>query len=627
METGHSIVSALAVVGVLTAFVVFVVSKAFFLATSRVGFLMVAANVLYETAAKKLKVSRWRVDVVLLPAVSLAAALLGGGWLGALAAVVMGLSWAGAQSVDLGWRAGDLASQHRGLAGRVPLPLPRLVVIVQGPITSRGRVSDLGAWPVGRSARFELLVLNPSLVVPQLPLHVTVSSDSDTVEVGLEEADRPCPDPGDLVRIPFMVSAARAGRGALLVVDVKHGDRVESRRLSISGVVAAERARPVSARIRRWKGGARAAFAWRGDQDLYDPATFQSEEGLRLSLGLARRFRMPSTLFLSGRLSLVEEEHRRFCEHFGWDRRSGEIPTFIRFLREEITVQSVLEFPVSTPRELAVEIGNHMYIHLGTHAAADPGNAWKSHAWIGEGRYGWHRGEPGDSFTEQRDNARTNSALIAETLGVQVTSWGVPGRVCDEHTSRAVEAAGLEIGTDTNASAFTNVLRLVRPHHPEGCERLVEITKKYPGDPNDAFKVAMLKYWLHRARREGGTFLFMAHHHLLLHEGWSCYHLTEEFLRHVLGDCDGDFYVGTVTAVGRYWRDVLSPRTRAVGVGVENGEVIVRNNGDHDLTGLPVEIELGSGGVFMELVDVPAGQAVVAFGPAKRISTDVGLAS
>ncbi len=620
------ITCVLAAVAVTLA-LVFILSKCFFLARWRIGWLMMFANVLYETAYKKYRWSRFQVDAVMLPVVALLASLAGGGWAGGATAVAMGLTWAAALTVDLCWRSGVLATQHRGLVGRVPLPLPRLVVVIRGPLLARGRIGDLGTWPVGHVGELEVLVLNPSPVVPQLPLDIEVRSGSSAVSVEPATRRLACPGPGELVIAPVLLRAVAKGTRAEIVIRVVHGDRAEVRRLRVQAVVDAGDLKPRAAGVRRWKGGAGAAFAWRGDQDLYDPATFQSEAGLRVALGLARRFRIPSTLFLSGRLSLDQEAHEAFCRQFRWDRRSNEIPDFVRFLREEVTIDPVLEFPVTTGRELAVEIGNHMFIHLGTHAAADPGNQWKSHAWIGEGSYPWHHGEPGDSFTEQRDNALANSRLIKEVLGVKVTSWGVPGRVYDENTPRAVEAAGLEVGTDTNASAFTNVLRLVPPHHPAGCERLVEITKKYPGDPDNAYKLAMLKYWLHAARRSNGAFLFMAHHHLLLYQGSSCYHITEEFLRHVLGDCDGDFYVGTVTALGRYWRDVLSPRTRVVEARLEDGEVLLSNAGQHDLKGLPVEIQLANGGSFMVLADVRAGETTTIWKEDIRPSPGAGHAS
>lgn len=121
--------------------------------------------------------------------------------------------------------------------------------------------------------------------------------------------------------------------------------------------------------------GARGAFVWRGDHDLYDPGTLQCATGLRRALGLAARFRMPTSVMLSARLSLVREEHEAFCRQFGWERHSEEIPAFIRFWREEVDTALEQEFPTRAERPLAAGIGNHCYLHYGTHAAADPATA------------------------------------------------------------------------------------------------------------------------------------------------------------------------------------------------------------------------------------------------------------
>ena len=50
--------------------------------------------------------------------------------------------------------------------------------------------------------------------------------------------------------------------------------------------------------------------------DLYDPATFQSVEGLRWVLDLCARFRVASTMFLSGRLSVDKAEHKKFLMNY-----------------------------------------------------------------------------------------------------------------------------------------------------------------------------------------------------------------------------------------------------------------------------------------------------------------------
>jgi hypothetical protein len=205
--------------------------------------------------------------------------------------------------------------------------------------------------------------------------------------------------------------------------------------------------------------------------------------------------------------------------------------------------------------------------------------------------------------------------LLERLIGVRPVSYAIPSDVYDEYTPAAMEAAGMEVGSDTNAPRFTRVFGLPAPHHPPQCKTFVELTRKYPRDPDDAYKVATLNYWLHAAARTRRAFIFLSHHHLLRYEGTACYHCTEEVLRYVLEANAGGFHVGTVAALGRYWRDVLSPRTRVVHVTAAGGEVRVHNSGVHALFGLPLEIDLGGGRRFMRLLDVPAGdEAVVRIG-------------
>ena len=104
--------------------------------------------------------------------------------------------------------------------------------------------------------------------------------------------------------------------------------------------------------------------------------------------------------------------------------------------------------------------------------------------------------------------------------------------------------------------------------------------------------------------------MFLAHHHLMLYQTHACYGLTAELLRHVLADAEGDVYPATLTAMGRYWRDVLSERTRTIDLQVGDDAVEVRNTGDRALTGLPMEIEFQGGRRCMRLVDVPPHSSV-----------------
>jgi hypothetical protein len=595
---------------------IYLLSKCFFLAPWRVGWLMMFANVVYETLNKKFHWSRWTMDAVGLALLVAGWAWLWGPWAGLAAGAVLGFAWAYTLLIDVHWRTDELAHQDRrfGLAAaprQIPMPIPQLILNVRGPVLQRGRILDLGAWPEGHEDCFDLLILNPSIIVPQWPLKVAFAVSGD----GLAVVDDPsgemkAPEPGEFVVLPFRLRAGRAGTAGEIRVTVTHGDMILRETMRVRRVLAKAEARVVGAEIRRWKGGARAGFGWRGDQDLYDPSTFQSADGLRLALGLSRQFRLPSTLYLSGRLSLEPEALREFGEHFGFDRRPEDIPGFIEFLRHEVTLAAQLEFPFATSCPLAMELGNHMYLHYGTHAAVDPGNGWQWRAEMGAGRYPW-QGTETDSFSEQRDNAARNVEVIREKIGVAIQSWGVPGRANDADTSRALEATGMVVASDSDAPAWTNVMKLMPPHHPKGCTHLVEISKKYPGDCSNAYKVAMIKYWLHAARRTGRVFLYMAHHHLLMHEGTSCYQLTRAFFHYALSACHGDLYAATVTSLGLYWERVLCPQHKWVRVSVKDNAVTVENTGTEALDRLPLEIEVAGGRRYMTLVDVPPGASVV----------------
>lgn len=598
------------------ASLLFLLSKAFFLAPSRAGWAMVIANVVYETLERRMRMPRERLDVILFVLSAFTAGLAVGPWFGVAWAVLCGLAGIGALLVERRWASDAPATQMQSLKGRVPLPIPRLIVSLRGPVLRRSAAGyDLGHWPEGLRQRFELIVLNPGLVRPQLPLSATIASASPSIEVTLDGSLDRCPEPGEALRLPFHVRALHAGDGGEVRVEVRHGDFLWRRSLRLASVVPAAGCSPLGVSVRRWPYGCRAGFVWRGDNDLYDPATFQSPQGLRMALGLAARYRMPTTIYLSARLSLEEQEHRAFCERFGWNRHSEEIPSFIRFFREEVDMSNEQEFPTRTDKPFAAEIGNHMYLHYGTHAAADPGNDWRSHAKMGAGRYPWLRSHPCSSLEEQRDNMIRCAESTLKHLGVRTTSYAIPSDVYDASTARAAEAAGIEVGNDTDTTKFERLLLFPKEHHPEGCERLVELTRMTPRDPVNAPQVAVLKFWVGFARRNLRSLVYLAHHHLVMYETNICSNLTSELLRHVLADTEGDVHAATVTSLGRWWRDVLSERTRAVRAEVHRGGIVVRNDADRPIAGIPVEVDLGGGRSFMALVDAPAaGTATLQLG-------------
>lgn len=586
----------------------FLLDKSYFLAPTRLGWLFYYPSVVYETIEKRLAFPRPSQDVVYL-LVGTAGIWLGAGPSVAVgAALLAGVAWAFALHTDLRWRADVPARQHSGLP-KVPFPVPRLIVQVRGPILERTqRAYRLGSWPVGLRQRFTLLILNPTPVHPQVPMTVLIESGASEVIFKADGfGEMKAPTPGELIELPFEIEASAESASRIRIrLCVEHADYRWERDLEFDRLLSPESIEIQSAQISRWKHGARAAFCWRGDHDLQDPSTFQSAEGLRKTLGLAARYRFPTTMMLSARLSLVEEEHRAFCEHFGWDRNSEDIPAFIEFLKSEVDTREEQEFPVEAQRRYSAEIGNHQYLHYKTHAAADAGNNWKSHAVPGDGRYDWMSKYPCTSFEEQRDNMLKCTEVMQQTLGLRPTSFTIPSDYWDADTARAVEAAGIEVSNDTDTKKLHKLLFFPREHHPEGCERLVEVTRVLPKDPTNAAHVAQLKFWLGFARRTGRAMTFLAHHHLVMYQGNACYNLTGELLRHVLADTEGDVWCGTLTSIGRYWRDVLSENTRCIKVSVEGRAAVICNAGDRDFDDLPLEIDLQGGKKLMCLVSIAA---------------------
>ncbi|MCG5501304.1 hypothetical protein [Ectothiorhodospira lacustris] len=601
------VLTALTVLGGF-AMLGFLLDKCYFLAPTRLGWLFYYPSVVYETIEKRLGIARPLQDASYL--------LIGVGslWLGwnagfaVVMAVAAGLAWAWALYTDLCWRADVPAQQHSGLS-RAPFPVPRLILRIQGPVLERGASSyRLGAWPVGLRQRFSLFILNPTAVHPQVGMDVLIESGTESVIVHADlAAVNSAPAPGGLIEIPFELEAVAAStRQVNVKVRAVHADFNWERTLNLDCIPAADSISIASANINRWKWGSSAAFCWRGDHDLQDPATFQSTEGLRKALGLAARYYFPTTVMLSARLSLVEGEHRAFCEHFGWDRKSEDIPEFIEFLKQEVDTRSEQEFPTANNRPFSAEIGNHQYLHYKTHAAAAAGNDWKSHACPGDGKYDWMKQYPCSSFEEQRDNMLKCAEVMEETIGVRPSSFTIPSDYWDSDTARAVEAAGIEVSNDTDTKKLHKLLFFPREHHPKGCERLVEITRVLPKDPATAAHVAQLKFWLAFARRNRRAMTFLAHHHLLMYQGNACYNLTGELLRHVLADTEGDVWCGTLTSIGRYWRDVLSDKTRCITIYKDTSSVIVRNDGARELVALPLVIELQGGCKLMRIVTIPA---------------------
>ena len=495
----------------------------------------------------------------------------------------------------------DGVSPTQRLPNGSPAPYgdPKLVVNMVGPFVGRSPQYDLGDIVVGRVIRLKVHVGNHSILPTQDGGTIQVSAP--TFDPSQVEMDFPPLKPGDVHCAEFSLRAgktATAGRVAIVIASANQRTDIHVRFQSIQ-----PEARLTQATITRYPGATRSAFAWRGDMDLYDTSSFQDRAGLENTLGMAARYRMPQTMFVSTRLTFDMEESKDFFGHFRVDRGQREIADFVEWFRNTVSLRHRFSYPFSLEKPYAIELGNHGHLHYGTDTSASKYNNFRMRVKIGATPMPWV-GEDKSSFGEQRDNALKAKQVCEELFNFSPKSWAMPNRTNDRNTARAMEAAGCEVVSDSNVRARHNVIVQPPPHHPTGTA-VVELTKRYPGDLKTVYHFAMNLYWLHRGHRLSIPVVFMAHQHLVQYAGYDCIRLTEQILRYVLTAFNGDFYVDTVYGVGVYWKDFFSPKHRVVKVRTEQGKVLLQNEGDRPHHDVPVDIRSASGAQFTVCVDLP----------------------
>ncbi|MBM4114162.1 MAG: hypothetical protein FJ253_12465, partial [Phycisphaerae bacterium] len=393
-----------------------VLSRLLVLAPWPAGRLMYLANVVLETFEKRSHQRRAVLDAALLAA---AATLIGL----AFASIATALAVVGAYLLlvleNLVRERRVLREVHasqetvglqRSSAAEPGFPSPglhpRLSLNLEGPFVARSPAFDLGTPIDGVPIVVTLLVGNHSRVPCQTPVRVELAVGPGWRVQG-EPATELAPLPSGRVErvrwslVPSAGGAAGASAGGSIRLRVRASRfdaSIEVRHAAIRSIGADE---VVGATITRYPGARRAAFAWRGDMDLYDTATFQTIEGLEHAFGLGARYGVAQTMYLSTRLSLDPAAARRWAEHYGVARGAGEIPAFIEWMRSRVELRHSAPYPAVSERPYVIELGNHGHLHYATDTSGDPGNDWKAGARAGHGAYAW-QGSDRSSFGDQR---------------------------------------------------------------------------------------------------------------------------------------------------------------------------------------------------------------------------------
>lgn len=596
-----------------------VASRLLFLAPRRVGWVMYLANVVLEMIEKRLPIGRRAIEALMVVVASTAIAL--GFHSLAIGVIVLACHLLLVLQNLLQERrivnavqatqetAGLRGSTHAGPRYPGPGLHPALSVTLEGPFVERMPAYDLGVLPSGVPIALDLLIGNHCRVPGQSPVEVSIRVPRGWHIEGDASATLPPIRSGEVRRVSWLLRAA-ADDGQEPLRIVVRSSRFE-RTLDIRHL-GARALRPgdiASAEIARYPGARRAAFSLRGDMDLYDTSSLQSIDGLEQAFGLSARFAMAQTMYLSTRLSLDQKEATEWANHHSVDRGAAEIPDFIAWMRESVELRHSAPYPVVSSKRFVIELGNHGHLHYDTDTSGAPGNGWKAGARPGEGTYPW-QGSDHTSLGDQRDNICEAARWCERLFGFEPRSWAKPGRGNDAFSPAAVEAAGCAVATGSDIRPRDNVLRQPPPHHPSGT-RIVEITARYPSDPQHVQHLAMLEFWLHRGHRLGVPVIVLVHQHMRQFDGVVCARLTEALLSRVIDGFHGDLLVETVHGVGRYWLDVLSPVTRVVEVTVAAEGVRVTNRGSRSIEQVPLDLRLQDGRRATRLLDLPAGETIV----------------
>jgi len=581
-----------------------VVARFFFLARWRVGWAMYFANVVWELAAKRAHVERFRLEVV---AAIIALMLL---WVSGTVwgvVVTIGALLLLMEIINRFWERTLLTAAYTRLnqAGPVPSANPEIIITLEAPFIERMPQYRLGVLWVGVPFEIELVVGNHSCIPTQTPVQILLFAPSSWLAGQGAERSLGLLSSGSVVSTNWRLCPDTPQGGGSIEIMVEWGGASQRIHIRYDECRCAVDAKIKQAVIGRYPGGRRSAFSWRGDMDLYDTSTLQSIEGLEVALGLAARYCFPQTMCLSTRLSLDEVAAREWALNYGADRGAADIPRFVQWVRDNVELCHSAAYPALSDKPYILELGNHGHLHYDTATSAAPENGWQSHARMGAGNYPW-LGSDTSSFGEQRNNALEARHWCERLLGFTPRTWAKPGRCNDADTPRAVEAAGCEVVSGSDIRAIDNVLFQPLPHHPESTDT-VELTSRYPGDPQHIYHVAMLLFWLHRSERCGIPMVYMCHQHMRQFEGKACTRFTEYLLRTVLKDFNGDFYVDTLFGIGKYWKEVLSPKTRRVSVSLLAHRIMVENRSDIDVERLPVDLELTGGARSTVFVSVRSG--------------------
>jgi hypothetical protein len=154
----------------------------------------------------------------------------------------------------------------------------------------------------------------------------------------------------------------------------------------------------------------------------------------------------------------------------------------------------------------------------------------------------------------------------------------------------------------------------IRPYHPPDTKIVETQAHIYRFDPFSPTHVSCLKRAILRALGDGNQVTFLVHPHLRLYEPFFGERSTEsglrETLRFLVIDKGSVIWNTTHSSLTEYWEMVLCPEHRKVKAEVQRGHILVTNESDVMVSGVPVEALFDNGKRCLLVTEVPPNDCV-----------------
>lgn len=363
-------------------------------------------------------------------------------------------------------------------------------------------------------------------------------------------------------------------------------------------------------RVFGWKYGKRAAFCWRSDFCYLAPHKGMDTKALQRMVELMMKWRIPFTLFISGRMVLDLQELVSTYLYFGLLSKEETEQMYNEFLGylKSLNINQYVEYP--NP-ECAIAIGNHSYFHQGKFAGASSSNDWNGDWRLETADKQWFSKIPTgipdkiiNNYTFNQLNALVNNKLLKDVLGVSPKTWSAPRNEATVNMAKELEDIGILYASEADAYRKKSHALFPRrpkenvcfPYHPTGCSVLVESRCVInPYDCSNLIDVISLKKTIKKCIKMGAQVTILIHPHMNIHKKKESIKYVERFLQIICENLDY-LWATSHESMLEYWELTRCPLHSALIFDPEHATVT--NNSTTHLEDVPIYIEF-SGGIRM----------------------------